>query len=540
MALYVACGVDPFELLRQGAEAVCRKITTAKLRRHKPVPDFADYFGWCTWDAFYRDVSAKNVQAGLVQFAKGGVRPRFMILDDGWQSMELEPTGEERLTDFRPNPKFDGELKSTVALAKSEFGMKFFLVWHTIVGYWGGVDAEKLPGYSVIDQARHFGEGIMAHKPRFNEDWWGSLVGFVSPDKISEFYEDFHRYLASQGVDGVKVDSQAVLEGISQGQGGRLRVTRAYREALEASAQRHFEGRLINCMSNGQETWYGSPSSTLIRSSIDFFPRLEESHGMHLYINAQVGLWFGEFMLPDWDMFQSGHVWGAYHAAARAISGGPVYVSDVPGQHDFDLLRKLVCSDGSVLRCDGPALPTLDSLCIDPTVDDALLKVWNTNGNAGIIGVFHAKSGGAGKPARRIAATFKPSDVPKLSEGTFACYEHATRHLTVLGATQERSLALGPKEFELVTIVPLENGFAPIGLTDKFNSAGAVSSTKWRSPRVCELSLKDSGQFLAFAKTRPASVRVDGNSSQFDHNTTTGTLGLTITGPAAHRVTVNW
>ena len=35
--------------------------------------------------------------------------------------------------------------------------------------------------------------------------------------------------------------------------------------------------------------------------------------------------------------------------SARAISGGPVYVSDKPGSHDFDLLRKLVLPDGKGL-----------------------------------------------------------------------------------------------------------------------------------------------------------------------------------------------
>ena len=41
-------------------------------------------------------------------------------------------------------------------------------------------------------------------------------------------------------------------------------------------------------------------------------------------------MWFGEFIQPDWDMFQSGHRMGALHAAGRAVSGGPVYVSDKP------------------------------------------------------------------------------------------------------------------------------------------------------------------------------------------------------------------
>ena len=46
------------------------------------------------------------------------------------------------------------------------------------------------------------------------------------------------------------------------------------------------------------------------------------------------------------------------HAAARAVSGGAIYVSDKPGQHDFELLRELVLPDGSVLRGKLPGRPT--------------------------------------------------------------------------------------------------------------------------------------------------------------------------------------
>eukprot|EP00961_Rhodomonas_salina_P195994 2645692-Rhodomonas_salina.3 len=41
---------------------------------------------------------------------------------------------------------------------------------------------------------------------------------------------------------------------------------------------------------------------------------------------------------PDWDMFQSQHEAAALHASARAVGGCAVYVSDNPGQHNFDLL----------------------------------------------------------------------------------------------------------------------------------------------------------------------------------------------------------
>jgi len=53
--------------------------------KEKSVPAFADLFGWCTWDAFYREVSTAKVMQGLATFKRKGFVPRFLILDDGWQ-----------------------------------------------------------------------------------------------------------------------------------------------------------------------------------------------------------------------------------------------------------------------------------------------------------------------------------------------------------------------------------------------------------------------------------------------------------------------
>lgn len=72
---------------------------------------------------------------------------------------------------------------------------------------------------------------------------------------------------------------------------------------------------------------------------------------------------------------------GMLHGMARAVSGGAVYVSDKPGQHDFTLLRRLVLPDGYVLRAQLPGRPTRDCLFRDVLRDNkSLLKVSNQHG----------------------------------------------------------------------------------------------------------------------------------------------------------------
>lgn len=541
LALYAAVGTDPDALVHGGARSVSYRLGVV-LRQRKPLPDFVDTFGWCTWDAFYGDVSAELVERGLASFASGGVSPRFMILDDGWQAVRRMPTGEKRLVSFEPNAKFPDGLRALVDRAKFNYKIERFLVWQTAVGYWGGVDGTSLPNYGVIDQTRHFGDGILHYVPTFNDDWWGALVGFVPPERIATFYDDYHATLAAQGVDGVKVDSQAVLEALGQQLGGRVKVTGAYRQALEASVQKHFAGRLINCMSNAQETWYGSPKSTLIRTSLDFYPNRPETHGSHLYTNAQVGLWFGEFMHPDWDMFQSGHEWGAYHAAGRAVSGGPVYVSDKPGSHDFQLLRKLVCSDGRVLRCDGPGLPTHDTLCFDPTQDNVPLKIRNRCGRAGVVGVFNAHTGADAVRRRPVLGQVGPTDVPGLTESEFAVFAHRSNRVSRVDRQGRLPLSLGYRGFEVYTFAPLEHGFAAIGLADKLNSAGAITSVE-SAQSVHTVSLCDGGEFVGLSNSPPRSVTVGGQPAPFRHEAATGELRVTVQAPrpgAAARVQIRY
>lgn len=534
LAAYVALGADPFSMLRACSSEVALRLG-GKLRRDKSLPDFVAQFGWCTWDAFYAEVSAAKVQSGLEALAAGGITPKFLILDDGWLDVRQMPTGEMRLDSFRANEKFEGGLARLTQMAKQAYGVRTVLVWHTIVGYWGGITQglSQERGYAAVEQVRHFGEGVLAHAPRANNEWWGELVGFVPPGSIARFFDDYHGTLSQQGVDGVKVDSQAVLEALSQGQGGRMQVSRAYREALEASVSKYFRGRLIHCMSHAPESWYGAAAPTLARGSIDYFPARPETHGPHVYANAVVGLWFGQFVQPDWDMFQSVHPMAAFHAAARAISGGPVYVSDKPGAHDFELLGKLVCSDGSVLLADQPALPTLDSLLMDPAREAGLLKIWNRNGPAAIVGVFNCNV--AAPASAALAGQTGPADVPGLEGERFAVYAHCAGTLRVASLAERWQVTLAPGCFELYTLVPLEEEFAAVGLANMFNSRAAVSGESWRGDAACTISLRDGGRFVACALRPPRALHVGEHSVPFTFDAELGRLdaSLSVRGPVS-------
>jgi hypothetical protein len=46
----------------------------------------------CTWDAFYSTVSARGLVEGLSSLHAGGIAPRLLIIDDGWQVGSVQGT----------------------------------------------------------------------------------------------------------------------------------------------------------------------------------------------------------------------------------------------------------------------------------------------------------------------------------------------------------------------------------------------------------------------------------------------------------------
>lgn len=536
--MFVAAGECPYTLISESSASVAKFFSTGGLRREKAVPDFVDLFGWCTWDAFYKNVSADKVTIGLKHFRDGGISLPLLILDDGWQSWELAASGEELLTSLAPNERFGGDLSVLVNETKIHHGVRRFLVWHAFMGYWGGICSQALPGYDAVTQPRSFGPGILSQNAKWNVEPWGTQITRPSPLGITKFYEDYHSALAAQGVDGVKVDAQALLESVSGGEKGRVASAKGYREALDRSVSFHFDGRLINCMSSTSECAYLAKTAVM-RSSDDFLPLVPESHGMHLYTNAHVGMWFGEFMLLDWDMFQSSHERGSFHAAARAISGGPVYVSDKSGDHDFSVLRRLVLSDGTILRSEYSARPTLDCLFISPHESSVPFKIFNINGDCGVIGAFNLNHDAISGPSP-VAGSVSIADIPHLTGEDYVGFLHQQDHLWRASRNTIQTIKLHEGAWELVSFAPVEHGFAALGLSEKYNCTAAIASRRWHGSSQIIIVVRDGGRFLAWSEREPSTIKVQNAQVNFEYNLVSRRLEFQISGAGMITIAVSF
>ncbi|KAA8519248.1 hypothetical protein F0562_013504 [Nyssa sinensis] len=421
-AVFVNYGNNPFDLIKESMIVLEKHSGTFALRENKQMPGMLDWFGWCTWDAFYTDVNPQGIKDGLTSLSEGGTPARFLIIDDGWQNTtnEFQKEGEPyvegsqfgaRLVTIEENNKFrqtadqvlseaPSGLKDFVSDIKGTFGLKYVYVWHALMGYWGGLDpdAPETKKYNPKLKFPIQSPGNLAHKRDIAMDSMEKYgVGTIDPAKIFEFYDDLHRYLVSQGVDGVKVDVQNILETVATGSGGRVSLTRHFQQALEKSIGTNFQDNsIICCMGQSTDSIYNSKQSAITRVSDDYYPKNPTTQTLHIAAVAYNSIFFGEVFVPDWDMFYSRHNAAEFHAVARAVGGCGVYVSDKPGHHDFKILRRLVLPDGSVLRAKYPGRPSRDCLFNDPVMDGkSLLKIWNLNKFTGVIGVFNCQGAGS-------------------------------------------------------------------------------------------------------------------------------------------------
>ncbi|KAF3782823.1 putative galactinol--sucrose galactosyltransferase 2 [Nymphaea thermarum] len=554
------------------------------------LPSFLDWFGWCTWDAFYTDVTAEGIEEGLKSLTQGGTPPRFLIIDDGWQQVGNEAKDSahcivqegaqfaNRLTGMKENTKFQKNgkddkvpgLKHVVDEAKKHHNVKYVYVWHALAGYWGGVNPTAA-GMEHYDTALAYpvqSPGVLGNQPDIVMD---SLsvhgLGLVHPKKVYNFYNELHSYLASCGVDGVKVDVQNIIETLGGGLGGRVSLTRQYHQALEASVQRNFpDNGCISCMCHNTDGLYSAKQTAIVRASDDFYPRDPASHTIHISSVAYNTLFLGEFMQPDWDMFHSQHPAAEYHAAARAIGGCAIYVSDKPGNHNFDLLKKLVLPDGSVLRAQLPGRPTRDCLFVDPARDGtSLLKVWNLNKCSGVVGVFNCQGAGWCRVEKKtrihdvapstLTGSVRASDVDLINQiagpewnGEAVAYAHRSGELFRLPKGVAIPVTLNVLEYEIFHISPLKViaphvAFAAIGLLDMFNSGGAVEQQeiKVASGKQQELlgspiasvvlTVRGCGRFGAYSSQKPLKCILDSVDTKFSYNRDSGLLTLVIPVP---------
>eukprot|EP01135_Chromosphaera_perkinsii_P003893 Nk52_evm10s261 gene=Nk52_evmTU10s261 len=442
----VGCGTNPLNVVHTAIRDLCNFLKTKEyvslnesfqkdvsmdhydfeMREDKPkAKSLFSGLGWCTWNAFYKDVSEKKIIDFMDDFtSKGGMTPSHVLIDDGWQDVDW---GSMRLMSYNANDKFPKGLKNTVSVLKSAaYGVEYVGVWHAFEGYWKGVSENRRKNSLTNSCIGMFSsdDSCDGYIPKLNTF---KLQDMNLPDfadsSISNFYNGYHKYLSCQGVNFVKVDNQCGIDSLpywvcaNKRSATKKTCMFEFQDSLQLSVNRNFglysheksgqvtsvppekllhpperdlqkSEELIHCMCHSIEILFNLKNGNCIRTSDDYFP--DQKSAGHVYENIKTSILSRPVTFGDWDMFFSFNAEADFHAASRAISGGPVYIADEIGKTNFDVLKKLGGYDlmaqhqnpaMHMLVYEYPAVISLDCVFVDCQVEPKALKICNLFGS---------------------------------------------------------------------------------------------------------------------------------------------------------------
>ena len=453
LSVYTAS--EPIKAIQENFKNARRlKAITVPLLSERAIPEFVDELGWCSWNAFYRDMNEEKFISKIKEFKEKNIPVKWVMIDDGWLHEK-----NYRLLGLEADPeKFPLGLRHFVSQIKSVLDVKVG-VWHAFTAYWSGIapGSELDKEYSDVLTTISNGERILS----------------FDPEKAYKFWSDWHSFLKDCGIDMLKVDNQGSYMREIRGQAVVSETTRSAHEALERSISEHFGSPalpLINCMGNQQENVLNRPMSAVNRNSNDFFPDDSNNFASHIVQNAWNAPWHSMLYVCDFDMWWSNHPDAYRSAVLRALSGGPVYVSDKVGETDFEKIAPLCYENGKVIRFPNAAMPTYDCFFSDCRAAKKPLKLFNQNGVNFAVGVWNISD-------VPTDGEISISDIPRIDSGRrYLAYEYFSKQYRPFDLENSIKLSLKKGEVQAWSIYPIRDGKVKPGDCSKYFGAATAAT----------------------------------------------------------------
>ncbi len=446
-----------------------------RLRYQKEYPEPFRYLGWCTWEEYKKSIDARIVLDDLAKLRKGTLPVRYAIVDDGHLSADRDTTGGKanRLSSFRPNEKFPDGFAPILAM-RDTATMRWFGLWHNMNGYWGGFSPRN-----------DFGERVNAAMRTIEKT--GMYVPKNDPGSIATVYGAFLGRAADDGFDFLKVDWQAAnLYQLNHSENAAAQAFATSRVVDDIAHERFSDG-MINCMAMNNVVLLNTRYTNVTRVSIDYKlgnPFMAKEHLLQSYANA---LHMGQTVWGDHDMFHSSDpVCGRVMALSKALSGGPVYLSDAPERIDAGMVRPLCYADGELIRPLAPAAALTRSLFSSPINDTVAYCVCAPLANgAAAVAAYNlcaetlAVQGSVSAGDYRAAGTYLQPyrgewEVP--AQGLYL-YDYFAGMGAVLDGDYSFSIdRFGDRYF---LMLPVEQQWAVVGRADKYLAPATVSDVKY-------------------------------------------------------------
>lgn len=503
----------------------CKPVAgSTDFRSNKKYPEVFKYLGWCSWEQYKWNINEKVLVDVVKQIEASGLPIRYLLVDDG----HLDADEHRKLKSFDPNKdKFPNGWAPLLAM-RSEDKIKWMGLWNTISGYW-----------ETISPQNDFGKEMNKHL--VSVDRTNALVPRNDPQSTRIFYDAHIRAVKKHGFDFVKIDCQARNIAWYIGTDNAVEATRNNLQALESAVKDNVDGT-INCMAHNLACVFNTSYSAVTRCSIDYKLGKEARGKSHLLQSYSNTLWIGQTVWGDHDMFHSSdHYAGRIMAVSKAISGGPVYLSDNPNDFIAEYIRPLCYEDGELLHPIAPAVPLPDSLFVAPMRQTKAYRVIAplAGGAAAIVAynLYHPTSETpiqtslTSRDYTHASAMIQPFPGKwKVPDEGLVVYDWYTGKAEKLG--EKYTFELNGFSDRLLHLCPIQKGWAVIGRTDKYLSPAAAGVLLVTSEEL-RLHLVESGPLAIWlADGVPQATNasfVDQGNGLWKANIKTGSRNLVIT-----------
>ncbi|MGQ1786137.1 Sip1-related alpha-galactosidase [Saccharicrinis sp. GN24d3] len=462
-------------------------------RENKLYPESYQYLGWCSWEHYKKNISEEIILDAIKGIKSSTIPFRWVLIDDGYLDAK-----KSQLMSFGVDHKKFPNGWEPIVNQKGE-KIKWMGIWRNFNGYWGGIS----PDHTMSHLQEHLVlRSEKSEQPRYMPQ--------ISYEASNAFYNEMTADTKKNGFDMIKVDFQSDNFRYNTGSENAILGVHYNNKALEENCKQK-DLFLLNCIAQQNFNVFNHTYSALIRGSVDY-KTTKDRLDLTLVQNFANAFWLGHTHWLDQDMFFANYEETArLMAVARAMSGGPIYLSDEPQKIDDTVLRPLTYADGHILGTLAPGVPLPESLMQDPYYEGKAFRVIAPlkNNCAAIMAV------NLNQDDQEANAFVSLKDYPfaggmiqpyqglwNIPEEGILLYDHYRGSASILKG--EYQFKLGSRKERLFQLSPIQYGWSLIGRPDKYLSAAAFELLEI-DKKTIKIKMVEDGPILLWSDNKKPS-----------------------------------
>lgn len=456
-------------------------------RSEKVYPKPFKYLGWCSWEHYRTNITEETIIRAIRDIKKSDIPIRWVLVDDGY----LDYSEGKRLLSFGVNKdKFPNGW--SLITSQKDSKIKWMGIWRNFNGYMGGISANHNLEKLEDDISEISYNGQRRYMPKVNQK------------SADAFYNQMTKDTRENGFDLIKVDFQSDNYYYYRGSKNAIKAVHFNQKSLEKHVKK-YNLALINSIAMENFNLFNMRYSNIVRGSIDYKTK-NDRVDLTIVQNFTNAFWLGHMSWIDQDMFYTSVEKNVkLMAISRAISGGPVYLSDNTKHIDRTYLDPIIFNDGKIIGTLAPGVPLPESIMYNPFTSHKSFKVIAPlKNNSAALMVVNLNRGDAVKSSVSI------NDYPyagSLLQPFKGLWDIPEEGLLIYDYNQKRAEILSEKySFELETrkeclfqITPIKDGWGIIGRSDKYLSASTYKLINSSEDHV-KIRMMENGPLLIWAK----------------------------------------